>query len=334
MRFERGTMRAVAALAASVTWACAEPPGRWSGTAWWATYAELPEIELTPVSGGALDETTRPFPAVRRVSVSAEGRIAVVQEGVPAVWVYDERGRSRGRVGRSEIMDLRGPGRTSVWARAAGWLSDESVWVAERGGSVAVFNHALAFSDVWEPSASGDPVAVFRRGGGLVALARSADGSGSVLRSVTRTGLVREVAAAAPGDTLVPCADGTCFVALEARPGDPGYDVTLRSIGGPEEGPPFALPAAPDGAREDEVAPLPRPVRDLLVDDERRVWVGLVLDGSDRAYWLILDPSGAPIGRFHLTGGQRGILVEDGVFWARRDGDGVTWLHRYAVGFP
>jgi len=332
---KRRTTRGLAVVVIASLCACADAPGRWSGTEWWAEYAALPELRLQPISAGALDETTQPFPAARRVAVSSEGRIAVVQEGIPAVWVYDARGRPLGRGGRSEIMDARGPGRTRVWATRAGWLPEAHLWVAERGGSVAVFNADLAFSDVWDPPGDGDPVAVSRPRGRLVALVLSRDTAGIRLGRVTRGGATEAIADVAAGDTLVVCPGGGCFVTVAADSDSTGYEVSRQSIGGGADVARYTLPPAPVGAREgDEGALLPRPARDVLADDDGRVWLGLAADGSEWAYWLVLDPSGAPIGRFQLAAGDRGVLADDGVLWTRRDAEGVTWLHRYSVALP
>ena len=317
-----------------VSSACGAPSGRWSETDWWATYVALPEWGMKAISSGALDETTQPFPSIRRVSVSSTGRIAVVQEGIPAVWVYDGRGRSLGRVGRSEIMDLRGPNRSRVWAERAGWLPGDRLWIAERGGDVAVFNRDLAFSDLWEISDAGAPLIVTEGGGGLTALLLVADDAGLSLRRKIRAGGGTDLETVAATDTIVACPDGSCYVTVRAEGDTLGFEVVGHGLEGREGVSRFLLPRAPDGTRPTDDGPLPRAVRRLVVDGAGRTWLGLAEDDSGRAYWLILDADGAPIGRFNLTGGQEGILVHAGVFWTRREADGVTWLHRYEFSVP
>lgn len=314
--------------------ACGESPGRWSGTEWWAIYAALPEWEMTPVSLGALDETTRPFPAVRHVSVSPSGRIAVTQHGFPAVWVYDERGRSLGRAGRSEIMDLRGPERSRVWADRAGWLTGDRLWIAERGGDVAVFGADLRFSDVWEISEPGDAIAVTEGSRGLTALLLSEGEGGSVLKRVTRAGRATDLGSFTPADTVVACPDGSCWVASQARGDTMGVEVVQHGFVDGESASRFRVPRAPDGARSAEDAPLPPAVSRAFVDDEGRTWLGLADDDSGVAYWLILDRTGAPVGRFSVSGGQQGVAAHGGIFWTRRESEGVTWLHRYELSAP
>jgi len=311
---------------------CGEPAGRWSGTDWWTIYAALPEWEMTPVSAGALDATTQPFPGARQVAVSSSGRIAIVQEGIPAVWVYDDRGRSLGRVGRSEIMDVRGPDRTRIWAERAGWLSGDRLWISERGGSIAIFNREMSFSDVWDVPGEGDPLVIVEGARGMSALVLGAGDGVRTLTRVHRGGAGEALAELPNSDTLVACPDGSCFVVLELAADTLGLNVTIETDGGRGAG--FRLPRAPDGARPPPDGSPPRAANRILVDRNRRTWLGLAEDDSGRAYWLILDPSGAPIGRFDLASGQAGLLAADGVFWARREADGVTWLHRYSYRPP
>jgi hypothetical protein len=202
-----------------------------------------------------------------------------------------------------------------VWAERAGWLPGDRLWIAERGGDVAVFNRELDFSDLWEIPDAGDPLTVTGGGGGLTALLLAVEDNGeALLRRVTRAGDAVGLDAVSLTDTLVVCPDGSCYLTLRALGDTLGFEVARTDIGAAERTGRFRLPRAPDR--------------------DGRTWLGLAEDDSERAYWLILGPAGQPIGRFQLTGGQEGLLVRDGVFWARREVDGVTWLHRYEFSAP
>jgi len=197
-----------------------------------------------------------------------------------------------------------------------------------------VFSRDLAFSDLWEIPDAGAPLTVTEGEGGLTALLLLADDAGLSLRRKTRAGGGIDLEAVAAMDTIVACPDGSCYVTVRAQEDTLGFEVAGHGIAGREGPSRFRLPRAPDGTRPTDDGPLPRAVRQLVVDEAGRTWIGLAEDDSGRAYWLILGPDGAPIGRFHLTGGQEGVLAYEGVFWARREADGVTWLHRYEFSAP
>ncbi len=232
-------------------------------------------------------------------------------------------------------MDPRGPNRSRVWAERAGWLPGDRLWVAERGGDVAIFNRELEFSDLWEIPDVGDPLTVTEEGGRLTALLLAiADEGESSLRRVMRAGEGARLDVVSAADTLIVCPDGSCYLTLRVLGDTLGFEVARYDIGAGERTGRFRLPRAPEDTRVADDGPLPRAVRRFLADGEGRTWLGLAEDGSERAYWLILGPAGKPIGRFQLTGGQEGVLVRDGVFWATRAADGVTWLHRYEFSSP